>query len=72
MKFSKSDYFFYQVWNEGLKLFRTSECQAAASTLHAIEQADLVDWKKLKTLHFYESRFKVDLPRLREGYEYSK
>jgi len=51
MKFSKCDcnFFFFQVWDEGLKLFWTSERQAAASALHAIEQTDLVDWTKLKT-----------------------
>jgi len=53
-------------------LLWTSERQAVASTLHAMEQADLVDWTKLKTSHFDERRVKVDLARLTEHYEYSK
>jgi hypothetical protein len=35
-----------------------------------MEQAGLVDWIKLNTLHFDESRVKVDLPRLAEHYGY--
>jgi len=67
---SGCNFFLFQVWNEGVKLLWTSERQDVASTLHAIEQADLVHWTKLKTPHFDEGRVKVDLPRLTEYSEY--
>jgi hypothetical protein len=66
MTFSRSDcnfFFFFRCLNKGVKLLWTSERQAVASTLHAMEHADLVDWTKLKTSHFDERRVKVELAR---------
>jgi len=71
MTSSRNDFFLGGCGTRGVKLLWISERQAVASTLHSMEQAELVDWTKLKSRISTNVDLKLIFSRMTEHYEYS-